>query len=65
MFAEVVELGHWRKPVTVWEADFLHSLETDAEMNAHMDRKYPADSKARRKNARILRLRMNLFGALQ
>ncbi|KQM97149.1 hypothetical protein [Sphingomonas sp. Leaf226] len=63
MFAEVVELGHWRRPVTIWEADFLRSLETDAEMNAQMDRKYPGDAAGRRKIARILRLRTNLFGA--
>ena len=43
--------------------DHLNSMETDAEMNAHMDRKYPERAAERRKSARLLRIRLNLFGA--
>jgi len=53
MFREVVVLGHWRKPLGRWEADWLNDLETDHDMNEHMDRKYPEDAPGRRKSARV------------
>lgn len=62
MFNEVVILGHWRKPLSFSERDWLRSLEEDAEMNAIMDHKYPELTGNRRKSARVLRLRLNLFG---
>lgn len=62
MFREVVVLGHWRKPLRRWERDHLESEENDHELNAHMDRKYPAEAAGRKKSQRILRLRLNLFG---
>ena len=65
MFNEVVVLGHWRKPLTIWEHDYLVSLETDHEMNTHMDEKYPEDKERRHTRRRVLRLRMNLFGKVE
>lgn len=62
MFREVVVLGHWRQPLTRWEYGWLEDLENDHEMNAHMDRKYPADAPRRRRSARLLRIRFNLYG---
>lgn len=62
VFREVVILGHWRKPLKRWERDHLLSMETDHEMNAHMDRVYPQRRAERRKLQRIMRLRLNLFG---
>lgn len=62
MFREVVVLGHNRKPLGRMERDWLNDLETDHEMNAHMDSKYPGDAAKRRKSTRLLRLRLNLFG---
>lgn len=62
MFPEIIMLGHWRKPLKRWERDWLTDMETDHEMNAHMDRKYPQDAPGRRKSLRLLRLRLNLFG---
>lgn len=64
MFREVVVLGSHRKPLGSWERDWLDDLETDHEMNARMDRKYPADAPGRRRSARLLRLRFNLYGAV-
>jgi hypothetical protein len=64
MFREVVILGHWRKPLRASELDWLTSLETDDELNAHMDLKYPRDAARRRHNQRVLRLRLNLFGSI-
>lgn len=62
VFREVVLIGKHRRPLRRWEKDHLISMETDHEMNAHMDRVYPERSADRRKSARLLRLRMNLFG---
>lgn len=62
MFQPVVVLGHWRRPLSRWESDHLNSLETDRELNAIMDRKYPADAADRQRIARLLRVRLNLFG---
>lgn len=62
MFPPIVALGHMRKAIGKWERDWLKGLETDHEMNAHMDRKYPEQATSRRKSARSLRLRLNLFG---
>lgn len=62
MFPEIVVLGHWRQPLVRWEVEHLIDLETDLEMNAHMDRKFPEDASRRKKAARVLRIRMNLFG---
>lgn len=63
MFRSIIMLGHMRKPLSNWERDWLASLENDHELNAHMDRKYPADAADRRRSARMLRIRLNLFGA--
>ncbi|PHP18756.1 hypothetical protein CG471_15925 [Sphingobium sp. IP1] len=63
MFRPIIVLGHMRKPLSNWERDWLDDLENDHEMNAHMDRKYPADAPGRRQSARVLRIRLNLFGA--
>lgn len=63
MFNEVFVIGQWRKPLSRWEADWLESLETDDDgMNEIMDRKYPEEAPRRRKTARLLRIRLNLFG---
>jgi hypothetical protein len=62
MFSEVVVLGHMRKPLNKSERWLLSSIEEDAEMNDHMDRKYPEQRANRRRTARVLRLRLNLFG---
>lgn len=62
MFLPIVTLGHMRKPLTRWERDWLTDMETDHEMNAHMDRKYPGERAGRLKSQRQLRLRLNLFG---
>lgn len=64
MFRPIVALGHLRKPLIRWEREWLDDLETDHEMNAHMDRKYPADAPGRRRAARLLRIRFNLYGAV-
>jgi hypothetical protein len=63
MFPELKPSGWWRKPLTRSERDWLESLETDHELNEHVDRKYPQDAADRRRTARVLRLRFNLFGA--
>lgn len=62
MFREVVAFGRHRKAIGRGEHEHLNSMETDAEMNAHMDRKYPERAAGRRKSARLLRIRLNLFG---
>lgn len=62
MFREVVVLGRHRVPLGRWEREWLKDLETDHEMNVHMDRKYPGDAAGRRKSARLLRIRLNQFG---
>lgn len=62
MFPEIVVLGHLRKPLGNWERDWLRDMETDHEMNEHMDRKYPGDRAERMRSQRRLRLRLNLFG---
>jgi len=65
MFNEIVNLGSHRKPLNKSEEYFLDSLENDHEMNAHMDEKYPHDRKQRQTQARLLRIRKNLFGGPQ
>lgn len=63
MFPEVVILGHWRKPLRRWERDHMLSVEEDHEgMNAWMDAKYPEKVADRKRYARLLRIRFNLFG---
>ena len=64
MFKPIHELDRHRKPLSSMENDFLESLETDHEMNAHMDRAYPKDRAERQKMQRLLRLRKNLFGVV-
>jgi len=63
MFPPIVALGWWRKPLDRMEVDMLTSVETDTELNEIMDLKYPDDIAGRRKRARVLRMRFNLFGA--
>lgn len=63
MFPPLVELGSHRRPLRRMEADHLDSLENDREMNEHMDRKYPEGRGDRLRHAKLLRIRMNLFGA--
>jgi hypothetical protein len=63
MFREVVILGHWRKPLARMEVDWLESLETDHELDAIMERKYPEDAAGRRRSKRVLQIRACLFGA--
>lgn len=65
MFQSIVDLGYHRRPLSRSEEDFLHSLETDHEMNEHMDRKYPQERKNRLVMKRLLRIRKNLFGVDQ
>lgn len=62
MFPPIHTLGHWRKPLSRWEAEHLESMETDHELNEQMDRKYPQEREDRKKRARVLRFRLNLFG---
>jgi hypothetical protein len=63
MFPEVVLLGHWRKPLRRWEQDHMLSVETnDDGMNEWMDAKYPERIAERKRDARLLRIRFNLFG---
>jgi len=62
MFPEIRASGWWRKPLNRMEYDHLMSMETDTELNAIMDRKYPADRARRAKAKRVLRLRLNVFG---
>lgn len=62
MFPEIQKLGWWRKPLSRMERDYLRSLEEDHKLSAIMDRKYPQYRESRRKTARVLRLRFNLFG---
>jgi hypothetical protein len=64
MFKEIIILGHWRKPLERWEDEWLASLDTDHELNDHMDRKYPNERERRKKSQRILTIRKKLFGAL-
>jgi len=63
MFAEVITLGRWRKPLKSWERDHLVSVEENPDdMNEWMDAKYPERAIERRRYARLLRIRFNLFG---
>lgn len=63
MFPEVRELGWWRRPLTRNEAWHLDSLENDPELDAVMDAKYPHLTESRKRSARILRLRQNIYGS--
>lgn len=62
MFKEIFVLGQWRKKISKWEGEWLEDLETDHEMNKHMDEKYPEDIKSRKRMQRLLRIRKNLYG---
>ena len=63
MFQPIVELGAHRRPLRRMEADHLRSVEEDAEMNARMDARYPERKAERMRHVRLLRIRMNLYGA--
>lgn len=63
MFPEIVRLGWWRKPLSWIESDLLQSIETDHDLNERMDQKYPEEIERRKKRARMLRLRFNLYGS--
>lgn len=65
MFPEIKPLGWWRKPLMGMELWHLKSLAENPDLEAIMDRKYPADREKRRRTARILRLRFNLFGVVE
>lgn len=62
MFHEIFILGQWRKKISKWESDWLEDLETNHDMNEHMDKKYPEDRLSRLKMQRLLRIRKNLYG---
>lgn len=62
MFQPIVELGAHRRPISRMEADHLHSVENDDEMNARMAALYPERIEIRARHARLLRIRMNLYG---
>ncbi|MBI1682336.1 hypothetical protein [Caulobacter hibisci] len=62
MFAPVVTFGAHRKPLGKSESWLLSSMETDADMNARMDARYPAERGRRAKQKRILQIRRKLFG---
>ena len=62
MFPEIRDLGWWRRPLSDMEAWHLKSIEENHELGAIMDRKYPADRERRKRTARVLRLRFNVFG---
>lgn len=61
-FQPVFQFGEHRKPLKLWEAAWLNELETDHEMNAHMDAKYPEQKQRRIKSAKLMRIRKKLFG---
>lgn len=65
MFRPIVVLGHLRKPISRWEHDWLAELEgpRDPAFEAHMERVDPGHRANTRKSARLLRIRLNLFGA--
>ena len=63
MFPAIVEIGAYRRPLRLMEVDHLHSVENDHEMNARMNAKYPERKEIRLRHARLLRIRMNLYGA--
>lgn len=62
MFKPIVELGAHRRPLSRMEADHLHSVENDHEMNDRMAERYPERVEIRARHARLLRIRMNLYG---
>jgi len=62
MFRPIVTLGHHRKPLRLMELHHLESVESDHEMNARMDAKYPDRKADRASYARLLRIRLNLYG---
>jgi len=64
MFPVIVKLGAHRRPLRRMEVDHLRSIETDHEMNAHMDARYPERREDRLRHGRLLRIRMNLYGAV-
>lgn len=62
MFKELFIIGSYRKPLSVMEAGFLEDMETDHEMNEHMDKTYPEERESTRKYRRKLEIRRKLFG---
>lgn len=62
MFPAIVTLGGHRRPLKGMEEDHLRLIETNHEMTTHMDAKYPEGRERRRRHARLLRIRMNLYG---
>lgn len=64
MFSQVVILGHMRKPLSRWEADWLEALEgpRNPEFEAHMERVAPGHAEGCRKEFHRLRVRRHLFG---
>jgi hypothetical protein len=65
MFPEIKPSGWWRKPLSAMELWHLRSIEDDHEMSAIMDAKYPERREQRRRTGRILRLRYDVFGAVE
>lgn len=65
MFPEIRPSGWWRKPLSSSELWLLKSNEENHDLNETMDRKYPERRESRRRHARILRLRFNVFGAAE
>ena len=63
MFPEIKPDGWWRKPLSRMELWHLRSMEEDTEMSEIMDRKYPERREQRRRSAKVLRLRFNVFGS--
>lgn len=64
MFPELKPSGWWRRPLSRMEFWHLESLENDHETSAAMDRRFPSMTASRRRTARVLRLRFNLFGVI-
>lgn len=67
MFREVVILGHMRKPLSRWEADWLEELEgpRNPEFEDHMERVDPGHTASCDKSRHRLRIRRNLFGVVE
>lgn len=65
VFPEIRPFGWWRKPLSDMELWHLDSLQNDPELTAVMDRKYPGDREERRRTARVLQLRLDVFGSVR
>ncbi len=63
MFRPVVTLGAHRRPLRRMEVYHLDSMENDHEMNERMNARYPERRKDRERLAKLLRIRMNLYGS--